>query len=431
MSDGKSSHKGFYGWINLSAASIMSIIGGLYIVSFSFFLPFLLKDFGWSRSTTSLAATINLIVMGLSGPLAGVFIVKYGAKRSILLGNILGFLGFFLLFFHARLWELYLGYGLLIGLGMGFGGLLASTTVINSWFVKKRSLALGVFLSAGGVGGMIMGPVIMALISKQGWRFTYLIMSFLVLVFAVILPVIFIKNKPQDLGQVPDGRDNAEVPAQTQSAPRRTGYKTPVDFTAKEAMRTRSLWLLIAYFSMSMLAMQALMTHQVAYLFDIGISAALAATIGSVMVGVMTLAQFGSGFIGMKFSMQSIAIGGEVLKICGIMILVSTTSVPVVFLAMIVFGLGSGAVMLAMFNILPNYFGVSSYPKIMGFVRLFWAFVGGAGAPLAGLVRDLSGSYLPAFQATVVILLAGLAFLLFAKPPVHPSLKNAAQSAAA
>ena len=428
MSASRTSEKGFYGWVNVAVASIMGITGGFYMVSFGYLLPFLIKDFGWNRGTASLAATINMIAMGLCGPIAGFFIVKYGARRSIIMGNILGFAGFLLLSYHSQLWELFLGYGLLIGLGAGFGGMLASTTVINNWFVKKRSLALSIFLGSGGAAGMVMGPAIMKLIEKAGWRTTVLTMSFLVLLFAVILPAILIKNKPQDLGQVPDGPDGAKLQSKSQAAvPQRASYRTPVDFTAKEAMRTRSLWLLIAYFCMNMLAMRALMTHQVAYLFDIGISATLAAAALSVMSGVMTLGQFSVGFIGMRYSMHSIAIGGEVLKIIGLVILIFTRSLPFVFVYMIVLGLGFGAVMAATMNIFPNYFGISNYPKIMGFVRLFWAFVGGAGAPLAGFIRDRTGSYLPAFQAAIAVVALGLICLIFAKAPVHPSLKKEPQ----
>lgn len=433
MSDGKTENQRFYGWINLSTAAVVGFVGGLYLISFGYFLPFLLDEFGWNRGVASLAATINLIAMGLSGPLAGVLIVRYGAKFSILLGNTLGFLGFLLLSYHSHLWQLFLGNGLLVGLGIGFGGLLASTTVINNWFVKKRSLALGIFLSSGGVGGMVLGPTIMHLIGSQGWRYTYMVMAFLILVFAIILPGIFIRNKPEEMGQVPDGPgiSGAAESEKKKKATKMAGYKTPVDFTATEAMRTWSLWFLIAYFSLSMLALQGLMTHLVAYLFDISISASIAAIISSVMMGVMTFAQFGSGFIGMRFSMQSIAISGEVLKVIGIIILVSTSSIPIVFLAMILFGMGSGCAIVAVMNIFPNYFGLSSYPKVMGFARLFWAFVGGAGAPLAGLVRDAIGSYIPAFQVAVVILIMGVICLFFARPPVHPTLKNPAQAVAA
>jgi MFS family permease len=423
MSSSATGDKGFYGWVNLATTAVMGVIGGLYLVSFGYFLPFLVEDFGWNRGVASLAATINMIVLGICGPLAGIFIMKYGAKRSLVLGNILGCLGFFLLCFHSHLWELFLGYGVLVGTGAGFGGLLASTTVINSWFVKKRSLALGIFLGSGGAGGIFMGPAMMALINKQGWRTTFVIMSGMVLLFAVILPAILIKNSPQDLGQNPDGPDGLKAQVKRKKVPPKAAYKTPVDFTAKEAMRTRSLWLLIAYFCFNMLAMGALMTHMVAHLLDIEISATLAALALSVMTAVMTLAQFASGFVGMRFSMHSIAIGGEVLKVIGVMILISTQNLPIIFVSMVVLGMGFGSVMLATMNIFPNYFGLSSYPKIMGFARFFWAFVGGAGAPLAGLIRESTGSYIPAYQAAIVVLAVGLICLIFAKAPVHPSLK--------
>lgn len=418
------SDKGFYGWINLATCAIMGVIGPLYIISFGYFLPCLVKDFGWTRATTSLAASINLITMGLCGPLAGIFIVKHGARRALVMGNLMGFLGFLLLFFHSHLWELFLAYGLLVGVGIGFGGLLASTTVVNNWFVKKRSMALGIFLGSGGAGGIFMGRGIIELIERFGWRATCLIISLLILLFMTLLPAILIKNKPQDLGQVPDGPDDSKTPAKSQAVPRKAGYRTPVDFTLGEALRTRSLWLLIAYFCMNMLAMGALMTHQIAYLYDIGISASLAGWALGLMSGFMTFSQFGAGFLGTRFSMLSIAIGAEVLKIAGVAILLLTKSQPFVFVYMVVLGLGFGAVMVATMNMFPNYFGVSNYPKIMGFVRFFWAFIGAAGAPLAGLIRDMTGSYIPAFQAVIALIAIELICLIFAKAPVHPSLKE-------
>jgi MFS family permease len=420
----KPGEKGFYGWINLTVTAVMGVIGGLYLVSFSYFLPFLLKEFGWNRGLTSLAATFNMISLGICGPVAGFFIVRYGAKRSIVMGNCLGCLGFLLLFFHNHLWELFLGYGLLVGLASGFGGLLASTTVLNNWFIKKRSFALGVFLGAGGLGGIFMGPAMMQLIDTRGWRFTYLAMSCMVLLFAIILPGFLIKNRPEELGQVPDGPDRGQNNSNQTASTRRAGYKTPVDFTAREAMQTRTLWLLIAYFSMNMLAMGALMTHQVAYLLDIGISASLAAIAVSVMTAVMAFAQFATGYLGMRFTMLSIAVSGEISKLIGVAILVSTQELSVIFVAMVFLGIGFGAAFVATMNIFPNYFGLSNYPKIMGNARVFWTFIGGAGAPLAGLVRERTESYLPAFYAAIGILAIGLMCLAFAKPPLHPSLKN-------
>jgi MFS family permease len=423
----RTSEKGFYGWVNVAAVSIVGIFGGFYLVTFGTLLPYLVDEFHWNRGTVSLAATINMIALAVCGPLAGFFIVKFGAKRSILLGNVLGCAGFLLIFIHTKLWELFLGWGLLIGLAAGFGGLLALTTVINNWFAKKRALALSIYLSSGTAAGMILGPATLWMIETSGWRMTVLAMSCLILLFAIISPAILLRNKPQDLGQAPDGPEAETTVAKGHPIPLKAVYKTPVDFTASEAMRTKCLWLLIAYFCFNMLAMGALMNHQVAHLFDIGIGRITAGFALSVMTGTMTVGQFGVGILSRRFSMHAIAVGGEILKVIGLGILLFTHSLTFVVLYMMVLGLGFGAAMAAMMNIFPNYFGISNYPKIMGTARFFWAFVGGAGAPLAGYARDGMGSYFPVFRVAIVIIAVGLVCLIFAKAPVHPSLNNRGQ----
>ena len=117
--------------------------------------------------------------------------------------------------------------------------------------------------------------------------------------------------------------------------------KPPLISALRKRCGRGALWLLIAYFCMSMLAMNALMTHMISHLLDIGIAAGLAAIALSVMTGVMTFTQLGAGFIGMRYSMLSIAVSGEVLKIAGVFILIFTRSVPVIFLSMVILGIGS------------------------------------------------------------------------------------------
>jgi MFS family permease len=183
-------------------------------------------------------------------------------------------------------------------------------------------------------------------------------------------------------------------------------------------MRTRCLWLLIAYFCMNMLAMGALMTHMVAHLFDLGINSAVAAFALSVMTGVMTFAQFCTGFVGMRFSMLAIAVSGEVLKIIGVVILISTGSVPVVFVSMVVLGMGFGAAMVATMNIFPNYFGLSNYPKI-GF-RKARAFVGGAGR-LGGLSANPPAA--TCCYNLQLLFWFGIDVPCLCKASIHPSLE--------
>ena len=225
------------------------------------------------------------------------------------------------------------------------------------------------------------------------------------------------------MGQVPDGPDK-KTESKRKMVPPKAAYKTPVHFTAKEAMRTRSLWLLVAYFSLNMMAIGAVMTHQLKHLLDIGISATMGATALGVMSGFMAFSQLSIGFVGRRFSIHSIAVGGEALKLVGLIMLIFANSQSFVFLYMIVLGLGFGAAMVATMNLFPDYFGATHFPKIMGTVGLVWSFIGSAGAPLAGHIRDVSGSYLIAFQGAIFVTILGLICLIFAKAPVHPSLKE-------
>ena len=424
MTDKSSDKQVFYGWINLVVMAGVGAAGGFYIVSLSYFLPALLKEFGWSAASVSWASTINMIALGLSGPVAGAFIMKFGARRAFALGNTIGFAGFFLLFFHSHLWQLYLGFGLLIGAGAGMGGMLPSTTVINNWFVKRRSLGLGLSLAAGGFANIFIGPAITAMIQSYGWRSAFLIISFIVLVLGVVIPSILVRNKPEDIGQIPDGY-SAE-PVEAGRPVRKTGptYRTPVDFTNVEAVKTRCLWLLIGYYTLNMLVVNAIMLHQINYLVvNMGIDQMVASWALGLMSCIMAFSQLGTGFLGMRFSMHKIAVTAEIIKIIGIVILVTTDSLSLVFLYMVVLGLSFGGFIVAMMNLIPNYFGVTYYPKIMGFIRIFWAFIGGLGGPIAGFVFDETGSYLPAYKGAIPIAVIGLLCLILARPPVHPSLK--------
>jgi MFS family permease len=144
----------------------------------------------------------------------------------------------------------------------------------------------------------------------------------------------------------------------------------------------------------------------------------------SIMSALMTAAQFLLGFVGMKYSVHTIAVAAEFLKLAGIILLVFTRTLPFILASMTIMGFGFGAVFVATWNIFPDYFGTSSYPKIMGNVRLAWAFASAMGAPIAGYVRESTGSYMLAFQGVIILIAVGLICLFFAKPPVHPSLKK-------
>jgi MFS family permease len=421
----------FFGWKALGVAAVMYFaLTGLLLYSFPVFLPFLCKTFGWSRASVSWANSLAMVVQGLTSPLAGMCVVRYGARKAIAAGGVLCVLCFVAASFHNRLWELYLAYSLLFGLGGSLCGMLAMTTIVNNWFVKKRSLALSILLTAGGLGGLVMVSFIMAMISRFGWRNAYLLIAGMIFLLLVILPSLLVVNKPEDLGQVPDG---IQTDAGKGLSPnRRDLYGTPVDFTAAEAIRTPAFWYLTILATTFMMGIQGFMLHQVAYLLDINISSAVAATVYSLFVGVSTTGRLGMGFLGIRFPTKSLAILAMLLLISGMTILLWAKTLPIILLYNSLIGLGLGGTYVAIMNLMPLYFGKTYYPQIIGFALPFSTVIGSVGSPLTGWIRDTTGSYRSAWELAILILTIGLISLILARPPVHPSLREtrASQNAA-
>jgi len=423
MGSTKSSGEKFYGWAATAvAALVFFIVSGLVIFPFGVFLPSICEAFSWSRVVVSGALTVLLAMMGLVAPLAAGFISKYGARRAIIFGNLLAAVGLFFLAYHSAVWQLYILYGGFTGVGLGFGGLLATTTIANNWFVKKRTLALGIIVAASGVGGMVLVPAVQMVITWAGWRSAYLFSAAAMLVFGVIIPGVLIRNKPEDLGQQPDGPRAVTPSVPVPETGAKKLYQTPVDFTLKEAMQTRALWLVIALFAGFTFAMSMVMAHQIAFLTDLGIGAGISASILGLRAGAGTVGKLGAGFLGLRFNVRPLIVVTMVLMTIGMTLIFFAGYLPVAFTHALILGIGYGGVGVAVTGLMPAYFGSGHYPEIFGFSLPFTTVLGALGALVAGGIYDLPGSYVPAFSFAVAVLLAGLVCILLARPPRHPSL---------
>ena len=200
----------------------------------------------------------------LSGLVTGPFIGRFGARKAMVAGNVMSASGLLLLAVHSQLWQFYLAYGLLIGLGAGTGGILAASTVASNWFLKKTPFAMGVVMAAGGLGAVVMVPLIMAMINAVGWRSTYLALFGVMLFIGAIVTGLLVRNRPEDFGQLPDGPVSK---GSRKTTPRlsKTHYVTPVDFTAKEAFGTGTMWIILLLFNTVFFTMGIFAAHQIAF----------------------------------------------------------------------------------------------------------------------------------------------------------------------
>ena len=195
----------FYGWFALAGVMlILFIVGGAFANSFAVLLPIITGEFEWSRGAVALALSLGILAFGIPSPLFGILVDRLGPRFTIILGNSLAALGLAGVYLIQEVWHLYLLY-ILTGLGGGFGGYIACTTVANNWFIRKRSLAFGFFTASAGLGGFVFPPMTTALIDTVGWRDAWLVLTGLILIVPVFIGgVILIRNKPEDMGLLPD-----------------------------------------------------------------------------------------------------------------------------------------------------------------------------------------------------------------------------------
>jgi MFS family permease len=417
----------FFGWKMLAVAATMYFaLTSFLLYSFPAFLPFLLKAFGWSRASVSWTNSLAMMVQGLVSPLAGMFVMRYGARKALATGGALSVLCFVVAGFHTQLWELYLAYAVFFGIGGSLCGMLSMTTIVNNWFVKKRPLALSILLTAGGLGGLVMFPLITAMINRLGWRNVYFLLAGMIFVLLVVLPGFLVVNKPEELGQTPDGFQSAGK--KDLSPNKQNLYGTPVEFTAAEAIRTSTFWYLTILATTFMMGIQGFLVHQMAFLEDINIPKAVGSIAYGVFVGVSAIGRLAMGFLGIRHPTKPLAVLSMLLLIAGLTILLWAKTLPVVFLYNIVIGLGFGGTYVAIMNLIPLYFGMAHYPKIIGFALPFYAVLGSFGSPITGWIRDTTGSYKSAWELAILILAVGFIAIMLARPPLHPSLRKPAAS---
>ena len=199
-----SSNRVFYGWFVVIGCSLVALGTAGTQFSFGVFLQPMTEEFGWSRSTLSLAFGITFMLSGLMRPLAGYLADRYSPKLVVLSGVAL--LGVMLLIVPSvqTLLQLYVVFAVMsIGLTMGVGPIL--TKVISAWFYAHRGLTLGLNSSAGSFGALILVPTASVFLILFDWRDAYYFLGCLALL--VILPIgfIFIRNTPQEMGLEPLG----------------------------------------------------------------------------------------------------------------------------------------------------------------------------------------------------------------------------------
>ncbi len=373
-----------------------------------FFKP-ILDEFGWDRPTLSLASSVAALVFAVVAPFMGRFIDRFGGRAMLFIATAAQILSSLVIGLASNLAFVYLGR--ILGI---IGYLHPATVLVNRWFVKKRGWALGIVSIGFPMGILVLSPLSQLLVLSWGWRQTLFFWAGVTAI--LILPlVIFLRNKPEDKGLLPDGQFAAEIPLHKpeMSAPTETG----VDL--KQALGTRSFWFLFFAMFICGISCGLILTHTVIFGTDLGYSEIIAATFLSVQGGICILGVTLTGRISDRFARNKVLGATFIVRSFSFVVLVVAvaaggTSLWMLYLGMALFGFGSFTTAPLSNGLAADLFGNRRMGTIIGLLSGAHMVGSAIGTFAGGLTYQLTGSYLIIFavQAAVEILAAVFAFLI-------------------
>jgi len=391
----------FYGYNIAAACFCIQAIGIGTHVAFGVFFKPLLTDFGWSRATLSGASSLAMLIAGFLGILVGRLNDRFGPRVVMTATGFFFGLGLLLMWGLDNIWQLYLFYGVVVGIGLSSIDIIALSTTAR-WFVRRRGMMTGIVKVGTGAGQLVMPLMSSMLIVAYGWRTSYLIIGALVMVLLIAAGQV-LRRDPARLGLLPDGERESLTAS---PRPAETG------FYLHEALRTRQFWTICLAFLTTMFCLLIILVHIVPHATDIGIPSTTAAGILSAIGGISMSGRFVIGFaidrIGNKRSMIICLI----LLILALLWLQMARELWMFYLFAVVYGFGHGGLLTVISPIVAEYFGVRSHGALFGIV-FFSTMVGGAIGPVfAGYIFDTTGTYTPAFWTCTALAATALGLVL-------------------
>jgi len=406
----------FYGWKLLTGISLIYFLAvGTTFYGVGVVLPPMIKEFGWSRTEASLGFAILTVAYGMSGPLVAILIRRIGVRTTMVIGGFITFGGGMLTYYTQSLQQFYIGAGIFMGLGMGMQTVIPATLLVTNWFVRRRSMAMGILMAAGGVGALMAAPMSMLIESTGEWRFIWIVMGVAALIASFIAALV-VKANPSDIGQYPDGvppvlNGNGELEARSQAV-----YQTPIDWGFKMALRSASFWYIIVGSTIAVLGTTIINSQLVLHITDIGLSPLLAGSALGLQGFMGALGRLTSGGLGDKYDPKKILALGLLGESIGVFLLSYATSSVWVYGSVLIFGLSFGFTVVATSTLIANFYGVRSNASLMAIRGVVVTLFAASGPITAAYIADSTGSYSLAFY--IYTALAGLASLLVLSMPL-------------
>lgn len=396
----------FYGYnIVVAGFFIQAVCIGAMFTYGVFFKEFQ-SEFGWSRALISGASSLAFLIMGIGGVVAGTLNDRIGPRIILAVSGASLGIGYLLMSRMETPWQLYLLYGLFVGIGFSTHDVITLSTVAR-WFFKRRGMMSGLVKVGTGAGQFLAPLSATVLIAAFGWRSAYLVIGAVSLGALVVLAQLM-KRDPQGVGLYPDddpqhghgGRSRVEARSISLGA----------------AARTVQFWTLcLAEFAIFFCLLTTII-HIVPHARDQGLPPTIAAAVLSTMGAVSMLGRFVMGTINDRIG------GKRSLLLCFIILISSLVWLQVssrawmLFVFAIVYGFAHGGLFTVMSPTIAEYFGTGSHGQLFGTV-LFSGTIGGSIGPLlTGYIFDIIGGYRIAFLVLTALAVTGFLLICSLRP---------------
>jgi sugar phosphate permease len=327
------------------------------------------------------------------------------------------------------MWGYYIVWGAMLSTGCNVALSLPMDTTISNWFVKKRGLAMSIRWVFSGLSGVLVMPLIAFLVNTQGWRDTCFIGGIVMAVVGLPIAWFLIKpHRPEYYGLLPDGAKIAEEVQASQDTmlERGTRYAAEVqevEFTLRQAIKTRAFWVLFLAQSIPSLVGPVMTIHCIPFLTDMGIDPVKAAGIMAMMIFFSLPTRFLGGVIADRISINHtryIMVVSHFLQGFSVLLYLMHPTITMVYVWFILFGLGQGIGFTVGPFMRARFFGRKAFGSIQGVASMLMTPIGVLAPVYAGWIYDTTGSYEFAFKLFAMLLGAAAVISFFILPPKPP-----------
>ena len=381
----------FFGWYIVATCFFIAFLTVGVRNAFGIFVIPMSEEFGWTRTTISLAAASGFLINGITQPFLGHLFDRIGGRRVIVVGLVL--IGIFTLLLSLTFHILFMliVFSFLLSTALSGPSLTNTMALISKWFKRRRATAISINTVGTSIGGLILVPFAMYFLQATGWRMTWLILGLLILLLAVPLALLFIRENPEALGLLPDGDKEYQEPAEYEKREDRLG-EFEVDHWIK-SFRSAPMWQLSAAYVVCGVTTGMISTHFVPFAIERGISPGKAALIFGLMMGLNSLGGIGAGVLSDKFGRKNVLAAVYLLRGIGYVMLVCIPS----SLGMWAFAIAAGFSWVASVPLTSaltaDVYGLRVLATISGITFLCHQVGSFIMVLLAGVLFDLTGSY--------------------------------------